>query len=100
MIKKGTWVEVVKEVLGTEDRSNAIPEDTKKTPLVMWVRGNTLSDCNLGDEVQIETVTGRIIEGKVVDVEPAYTHDFGRYVSEISYIGKQAREILFGDMAH
>ena len=35
MIKKGTWVEVEEIVLLPEDRSTAIPEETKKTPLKM-----------------------------------------------------------------
>ncbi|WP_291568141.1 MULTISPECIES: 2-amino-4-oxopentanoate thiolase subunit OrtA [unclassified Clostridium] len=95
MIKKGTYVEIISEVLSIEDRSKSIPEDTKSTPLKMWVRGNVLEDCELGEEVKIETVIGRIVSGVVVEVEPYYNHDFGRHVEEISYIGKQAKKILF-----
>ena len=94
MIKKGTWVEVEEIVLLPEDRSTAIPEETKKTPLKCWIRGKCLSECKLGIEVQVETNVGRIATGLVVEVEPGYYHTYGKYVEEISNIGKQAREII------
>lgn len=94
MIKKGTWVEIEEIVLMPEDRAKNIPEETKKTPLKCWIRGNCLSDCEMGDEVQVETNVGRIAKGKVVDVEPGYYHSFGKYVGKIGYIGRQAREII------
>lgn len=94
MIKKGTFVEVETLVLDCSDRSPAIPEDTKRTKLRMWVRGFVNSDCELGDEVEITTAIDRRINGLVTAVEPGYDHNFGRYVSEISYIGKQAKEML------
>ena len=37
---------------------------------------------------------GRIATGIVVEVEPGYYHTYGKYVKEISNIGKQAREII------
>ena len=95
MIKKGTLVEVEKIVLECEDRSPAIPDDTKKTPLRMWVKGFAEEDCEIGDEVLIDTIIGRKIKGKVTCSEPSYDHGFGKYVSEISYIGKEAKEMLF-----
>lgn len=94
MIKKGTWVEVEEIVLLPEDRAANIPDETKKTPIKSWVRGNCLSDCELGNEVQVETNIGRIAKGKVVDIEPGYYHTYGNYVEEISKIGKQARELI------
>ncbi len=94
MIKKGTFVEIETLVLDCPDRSPAIPEDTKKTKLKMWVRGFVNSDCELGDEVEITTAIDRTINGLVTAVEPGYDHNFGRYVSEIAYIGKQAKEML------
>lgn len=94
MIKKGTWVEVEEIVLTPEDRSQSIPDETKKTPLKSWVRGNCLNDCEIGDEVEVETNVGRLAKGKVVDVEPGYYHSFGKYIGEIGYIGKQAREMI------
>ena len=97
MIKKGTWVEVERMVLSSEERSNNVPEDTKKTPLMMWVKGFCLEDCEIGSEVEVETLTGRIEKGVVTELEPSFNHGFGKYVGEIAYIGKQAKEILFGE---
>lgn len=94
MIKKGTFVEIETLVLDCSDRSPAIPEDTKRTQLKMWVRGFVNSDCELGEEVEITTAIDRTIKGKVVEIEPGYSHDFGSYVGEIAYIGKQAKELL------
>ncbi|WP_291636163.1 2-amino-4-oxopentanoate thiolase subunit OrtA [Clostridium sp.] len=94
MIKKGTWVEVEEIVLIPEDRSTSIPDETKKTPLKSWTRGKSLCDCELGNEVQVVTNIGRIAKGKIVDIEPGYYHTYGKYVEEISNIGKQAREII------
>ncbi|GAA0114455.1 2-amino-4-oxopentanoate thiolase subunit OrtA [Clostridium senegalense] len=95
MIKKGSYVEISKIVLTSEDRAKNIPEDTKSTPLKMWVRGHVLMDCNIGDEVEIETIIGRKIRGVLVEENPNYNHSFGKHISEIDYIGKQAKEILF-----
>jgi hypothetical protein len=95
LIKQGTFVEITTKVLDCEDRSPAIPEETKNTPLMMWVRGFATAECELGEEAEIETPSGRKVKGIVTAVEPAYTHDFGKYVSEIAYIGKQAKDMLF-----
>ncbi|MBZ9687514.1 2-amino-4-ketopentanoate thiolase [Clostridium estertheticum] len=94
MIKKGTWVEVEETVLTPADRATNIPDETKKTPLKSWTRGKCLSDCELGYEVQVETNIGRIAQGTIVEIEPGYYHTYGKYVKEISNIGKQAREII------
>lgn len=94
MIKKGTWIEIQEVVLTPEERSSAIPEETKKTPLLVWIRGNCMKDCSLGDEVEVETLAGRILKGIVVQERPSYEHNFGEYIDEIAYIGKQARAIL------
>ena len=94
MIRKGTWVEVEETVLAPADRATNIPDETKKTPLKSWTRGKCLSDCELGHEVQVETNIGRIAQGTIVEIEPGYYHTYGKYVEEISNIGKQAREII------
>ena len=94
MIKKGTWVEIEEIVLTPEDRAKNIPEETRITPLKCWIRGNCIRDCELGETVEIETNVGRIVKGILVDVEPGYYHTYGKYVSEIGNVGKQARKII------
>ena len=39
MAKKGDWVQIHNIVLTPEERSSALPEDTKSHPLEMWVKG-------------------------------------------------------------
>lgn len=94
MIKKGTFVEIENIVLECDDRATSIPDDTKKTPLKMWVRGWVNSDCELGDKVEITTATNRKIEGIVVESEPGYSHNFGSHINDIDYISIQARKII------
>ncbi|WP_455543394.1 2-amino-4-oxopentanoate thiolase subunit OrtA [Intestinibacter sp.] len=94
--KKNDWVIVHSIILTSEQRAPQVPDDTKKVPLEMWVKGFIQSDANIGDEVEIKTITGRNIKGKLVQVNPYYTHDYGKCVPELLQIGLQAKKILFG----
>lgn len=95
-IKKGSWVRIYDVVLKSTERSPNLPEDTKKVPLEMWNKGFLQNDANLGDYVTIKTLTNRIVQGKLLEVNPTYTHSFGQFVPEILPIGRQLREILKG----
>lgn len=97
MIPKNTWVQIQKVVLKPEDRLPSIPEDTQKCPLTMWVKGFLLEDSELLSEVQIETITGRVVSGTLVQVEPAYHHDFGDFVPELLQIDKMVKSKLDGE---
>lgn len=93
--KKGTWVRIHNIVLKPEERSPHLPEDTRKVPLEMWVKGFLLNDeANIGDMVEVETYIGRKEKGKLVEVNPYYTHSFGKCVPELLYIGRQLRGII------
>ncbi len=94
--KKGDWVQIHQIVLKPEERAANIPEDTKKVPLELWVKGFALHDAKVGDEIQIETFTGRKITGKLLKTNPRYIHDFGEYVPELTKIDVQLKNILFG----
>lgn len=96
MAKKGDWVLVHNIVLEPSERAPQVPEDTKKVPLETWVKGFLEADAQIGDAVTVKTVTGRTVSGKLVDVEPSYSHSFGDYVPELHHIGFKLREILFG----
>ena len=93
---KGDWVLIHNTVLESSQRAPQVPDDTKSVPLEMWVKGYIQSDANLGDEVRVTTITGREVEGKLVDINPYYKHDYGKFVPEILQIGLQVKEILFG----
>lgn len=98
--KRGDWVNIYNMVLTLEERAPQVPEDTKKVPLETWVKGFIKQDAEIGDEVAIETITGREVRGKLVEVNPSYSHSFGNTVPEVFKIGLQLREILFGGEDH
>jgi len=93
---KGDWVLIHNIVLDPSNRAPQVPEDTKSVPLEMWVKGFIQSDANIGDEVKVTTITGREVEGKLIEVNPYYKHDYGKFVPEILEIGLQVKEVLFG----
>jgi hypothetical protein len=97
MIKKGSYVEISQVILDQEDRAKNIPEDTKKTPLKLWAKGWLLENCDFNKCASIKTVTGRILEGEITEVNPEYTHDFGEFIPEIMSIGINAKALLWGD---
>lgn len=94
MVKKGEWVQIHQIVLNPEERSNHLPEDTKKVPLEMWVKGFLNQDSNIGEEVFITTLTKRVVKGILVDVNPSYKYGFGEFVPELLQVGIQLRGIL------
>lgn len=77
-------------------RAPQVPEDTKKVSLEMWVKGFIQSDASIGDLVEVKTITGRLVKGNLLKVNPYYTHDYGKCIPELLQIGIQAKEILFG----
>ena len=94
MIKKHSWVLIENVLLTKEERAANIPEDTRNTDLMEWCKGFTQEEANIGDIVEIVTVTGRKIKGTIKEVNPGYNHNFGEFIPDILYIGMQAREIL------
>ncbi len=93
---KGSWVEIEKVLLTPDQRAPQCPEDTRKTSYVMKVSGfldDKFAAAKIGEEVQITTLIGRTIEGKLISLSPCYEHSFGPTVEELLPIGK---EDLFG----
>lgn len=96
MVKKGEWVQIHKIILKPEERAPQVPDDTKKVPLEMWVKGYLQNDAEIGDTVTIKTRTNRLEEGRLTAVNPYYNHSFGTFVPELLKINEQVREVLFG----
>lgn len=97
MAKKGDWVRIHTVVLKAEERTGKIPEDTQACDLEMWTKGFLLSDAEVGDEVEVETAVGRIEKGTLIEVNPYYTHSYGKFVPELVQIDRQLREIMGGE---
>jgi len=93
-LDKGTYVRIRKTLLQPSERSENLPEDTKKVPLKMWVKGRMLEEGELFDYAHIKTITGRIEYGRVKEIEPPYKHGYGDFVEELLKI----REIIIKDV--
>ena len=94
LIDKETWVDIQNILLPAGERAAQVPEDTQRVPLEMRVKGFLVEPAALGTEAEIVTSAGRHIRGKLCDVNPAYTHQFGSPVPELSTIGGEVRAIL------
>lgn len=92
--KKGNWVQVSQIILKPGERSPQVPEDTQKVPLTLLVKGFLNNDANIGDTVTITTVLGRVMSGKLVAINPSYTHTFGPPPEGFVRIGNKLRELL------
>ena len=86
MISKQTYVEIYKTVLPSSERPSHIPTDTKTVPYEMRIKGYLKKDADIGDVVEIKTVTGRNESGILIQEKPYFKHDFGHYVDIIDEI--------------
>lgn len=55
-----------------------------------------MDDAEIGDDVRIRTAVGRTEHGRLIEVEPYYTHSYGKFVPEIIEIDKKLREEMGG----
>ncbi len=94
LIEKGSWVEIHDVVLEAGERAPQVPEDTRRVPLEMRVKGFLLTPTAIGEDAEIETLSGRHLRGKLAEVNPAYTHSFGAPLPELSSIGCEVRALL------
>ncbi|MCT4605414.1 MAG: 2-amino-4-oxopentanoate thiolase subunit OrtA [Marinisporobacter sp.] len=99
-VKKGEWVRIHSIVLDSSERAPQVPDDTKKVPLELWVKGFLQHDAQMGEVVEVKTMTGRIEKGKLIEVNSSYKHNYGNFVPELLQIGTDLREMLWGGEAH
>ncbi|MGM0606975.1 MAG: 2-amino-4-oxopentanoate thiolase subunit OrtA [Candidatus Muiribacteriota bacterium] len=90
------WVKIQKVILKSEQRTSKIPEDTLECDYIMHVNGYLEKEADLGEEVEIETAVGRKVKGKLIQINPAFKHDFGQPVEELMHIGKLCKKELKG----
>ncbi len=97
-VQKGTWVRIHRIVLSPEERAENLPEDTAGVPLESWIKGFLMEDCETGETASIQTLTGRMVSGTLVQVNPAYDHGFGEeFIPELLYIGRELRILVRED---
>lgn len=90
----GDWVEVERVLLEPADRAPGLPEATAITPLRMWIKGFARDAADVGEDVEIETMTGRLVAGRLSAIAPGYTHTFGTPPRELSAVGRDLRARL------
>jgi hydrogenase maturation factor len=93
---RGMWVRITGLVLEPHQRSGRLPAETRKVPLEMWTKGFLISPgrARAGDAVVVETAAGRRVTGILLEVEPAFHHDFGDCVPELLEIGRMLRDAM------
>jgi hypothetical protein len=87
----GDWVEVEFVLLEPADRSKNLPEDTAAQPLRVWVKGFAQAEAAVGEQLTVETMTGRRVTGKLTELNPGYFHTFGRPIPELVHVGRDLR---------
>jgi len=92
--KKGEWVQILQVVLEPGQRAPQLPKDTSQVPLIRLVKGFLVNDAKLGNNVNIKTVIGRTMTGKLIAVNPGYHHNFGAPQKRFMQIGNNLRRIL------
>ena len=97
MARKNDWVRIHRNILEPEERTGKLPEDTRKVPLEMWVKGRLQEDAEIGDEVTVKTSVGRLEHGRLIEVNPCYALDYGVFVPEILAMEESLRRALYGD---
>ncbi len=92
----GEWVEIQYTLLTPEERAAGLPEDTAAQPLRAWVKGFARTGAMIGDELEVETMSGRVVSGHLSAIEPGYSHTFGTPPPEIVAIGGDLRARVAG----
>lgn len=87
----GDWVEIERVLLEPADRSTNLPDDTAAQPLLVWVKGFARADAAVGAELEVETMTGRVVAGRLTEVNPGYFHTFGKPAPELTHVGRDLR---------
>jgi hypothetical protein len=85
------WVEVEYVLLEPADRSPGLPADTAEQPLKAWVKGFATAGAALGETIAVTTMTGREVTGELTEVNPGYTHTFGKPAPELVRVGRDLR---------
>lgn len=93
-VRRGSYVRVKCLLLEPGNRKSGIPADTASVAYEMRVAGYLAMDASEGEEVQITTVTGRTVTGKLEDAHPAYTHTFGPIDPILHEVGPRVKAWL------
>jgi hypothetical protein len=94
-VEKGCWARIHRIELGPSERAPGIPDDTAAVPFESWTNGWLVDDAVVGERAKVRTLSGRVVEGVLVEVSPGYSHSFGSPPAALQRAGEDARERLF-----
>ncbi|RJQ07279.1 MAG: 2-amino-4-ketopentanoate thiolase [Bacillota bacterium] len=99
--RPGDWVLVYSIVLPPGGRAPAVPPETQAVPLEMRVKGFLVDRAAgrapaRGDVVTVRTLSGRLVAGTLLDVNPVIPPTFGSPVAELLAVGPELRGRLGG----
>ena len=91
--QRGDLVQIHKVILTPEQRPENIPESTKAVPYEAWIKGFLLDkQARIGDIVKIETFVGREVSGNLTEVNPIYSHNFGKPQPALLTLGMEVKK--------
>jgi hypothetical protein len=93
-VPAGRWVRIHRVELGPAERAPDIPDDTAGLPFECWINGWLVDDARPNEQARIRTPAGRVVEGKLVALDPGYSHSFGSPPIALQRVGRTARSLL------
>lgn len=87
------WVELEWEELAPDERASGCPPDTRTVPYLARVRGMAAAP-TVGDDTEVRTPTGRLIRGRVRELDPGYEHSFGHPLPAWVHMKNHIRDLL------
>lgn len=90
----GTWGRIHRVELAPGERAPDGPEETRAVPFELWVNGWLLHDAQIGDLASLQTASGRVVQGTLVELEPGYSHSFGPPPPALQLAGFHARDVV------
>lgn len=96
--QKNDWVQIYRVILPIGERAPQVPKETAMVPLEMWVKGFLVEEqAEMGSDVTIRSLTGRLLQGKLVALQPCYEVNYGCPQPELLTIGVELKAILEGN---
>lgn len=74
----GDWVRIGFALLQPAERAANLPEETARTPYVMYANGFLVAPAEIGEVAVVQTHTGRELTGTLLEENPGHWHTYGQ----------------------
>jgi len=95
-VKPGGWARIHIVILPPGERAAGIPPDTAAHPYEAWINGFAVEEAAIGEAVTLRTLSGRHVRGTLVEIDPGYSHSFGRPHRSMLAVGPSLKRLLDG----